>query len=68
MYDIISSSVRVEDNRLSFYFIFSYFSFIFSYFFIYLKEYKTKKTKYDTITDHMTQSQKTHTHVIPRRA
>ena len=55
-------SVRIKNNGPSFYFIFSYFPFIFSYFLS--KEYKTKKTKCDTITGHMTWSQKSHTHVI----
>ena len=41
--------VRIKDNRLGFYFIFSHFPFIFSYFL--LKEYKTKKTKCDMVTE-----------------
>ena len=40
--------VRIENDGLSFYLIFFYFSFIFSYFL--LKEYKMKKTKYDIVT------------------
>jgi len=40
-------SVRIENNKLSFYFILFYF--IFSY----LVENKIKKTKCDTVTDHM---------------
>ena len=31
---LLTIFVRIEDNRLGFYFIFSYFPFIFSYFFI----------------------------------
>jgi len=41
-----------------------YFSFIFSY----LIGNKMKKTKCDTITGHMTWLQKSHDHVIQRRA
>jgi len=60
-------TVRIEDDGLSFhfilfYFILFYFPFIFSYFFI--EEYKMKKTKCDTVTGHMIQSQKSHAHVI----
>jgi len=41
--------VRIENDRLGFYFILFYFSFIFSY----LVENKTKKTKCDIVTGHM---------------
>ena len=43
--------IRIENNRLGFilfYFIFSLF------FFIFIVDYKTKKTNYDTITGHIT--------------
>jgi len=56
--------VRIENNGLGFYFILFYFNFIFSY----LVENKTKKTKCDTIKGHMIWSQKSHDHVIQRRA
>ena len=49
-----SESVRTENNRLDFYFIFSYFL-----------EYKMKKTKCDTITGH--RSHKSHAHMIQKR-
>jgi len=39
---LLTILVGIEDNRLGFYFIFSYFL---------LKEYKTKKTKCDTVTE-----------------
>ena len=59
---ILQQSVRIKDNKLGFYFIFSHFPFIFSYFL--LKEYKTKKTKCDTVTGYMTWTQKSHAHMI----
>ena len=58
--------VRIEDNKLDFYFIFFYFPLIFSY--CLLKEYKIKKTKYDIVTGHITWSQKSQAHMIQRRA
>jgi len=42
-----NSIVRIENDGLGFYFMFSHFPFIFSYFSS--KEYKTKKTKCDTV-------------------
>ena len=50
-------SVRIEDDGLGFYFIFFYFLLGF------IVDHKTKKTKHDPITGHITRSHKSHTHV-----
>ena len=49
--------VRIKDDRLGFYFILFYFLLGF------IINYKTKKTKHDTVTGHMTRSHKSHDHV-----
>jgi len=58
--------VRSEDDGLDLYFILFYFTLIYSYFL--LKEYNIKKTKCDTVTGHIMQSQKSQAHMIQRRA
>ena len=57
-----SMSIRIEDDGLSFYFIFFHFSFIFSYLlFLFIERVQDKEDK------SVTQSQKSHAHVIQRR-
>jgi len=51
------SSVRIEDDRLGFYFILFYFilfSLIFYFLLYFIVDYETKKTEHDTVTGHMT--------------
>jgi len=60
-----SKNVKIEDDGLSFYFIFFHSPFIFSYFLLKSRRQRRQNvTKCDTVTSPITWSQKSHAHII----